>query len=829
MTGQLPPQLVDSMRQRGYHPDKLKPSGAGFLRFRLEDEATGKTSGFIKLFPDGEGAIFGDFKSDTQFNWHAQNVKTFSPEQREAHQRKVEQARNEAAAEQARMREAAAKKAIKLWGGAGLIHGEQPYVLKKGIKPSGAKQLKNHIVVPVRRIDGELINLQFIGEDGTKRFLTGGEVKGGFCFIGEPTKTMCIAEGWATACSIREATGHAVVVAFNAGNLEPVARAIREKYPDARLILAADNDQFTDGNPGITKATAAARAVGALLAVPDFTGCDLSSKPTDLNDMHLLKDVEAVKQAIDAAGTVDTPKPQSQRKAAPASDTASRERDAEQEQGEQPILFGKIDTPEILPDRLPGVFGKFAAALAETLQVSVTMPVLLILSVLSLALQRKFVVSPFGDGYTEQVCIWVNLLADTGERKSAVLKPILAPVILWETKHNLARESEIIEVDTLRAINQKRIEKLHADAAKEDSAVRRGELVREISELREQTPEPKVPIQLFTGDTTIEEMQNLFVKHKGKLSVMATEGGIFAVLAGLYSGGESYTDAALQAYSGDPVRVNRGSRVAIIERPTLTFGICMQPDLIKDMKPEAKRKFRSSGLFARFFWGLPASSIGKRDMGRRGAISAEITAQYRAAVLGLLDIEPITNDLGEESEHVLTLSEQARAGWISFAQNIEDGQSEGGKLETLRDWCSKLPGGALRLAGLLHVAEHGYRNGTEINADTMRRAVSICAVLIPHTAAVFDMIGADPSIEDAKVLWRWIERTCKRDSKREVLRSECHKALHGRFAKVDRLIAAFEVLKGRNLVTGPHKAAGTTNKPTIFYLVNPLALDGVKP
>ncbi|MBL0168493.1 MAG: toprim domain-containing protein, partial [Propionivibrio sp.] len=75
---------------------------------------------------------------------------------------------------------------------------------------------------------------------------------------------------FATGASIHEATGYPVAVAFNAGNLEPVAKALRAKFPDLRLIVCADDDVGTAGNPGMTKATAAARAVGALLAVPDF-------------------------------------------------------------------------------------------------------------------------------------------------------------------------------------------------------------------------------------------------------------------------------------------------------------------------------------------------------------------------------------------------------------------------------------------------------------------------------------------------------------------------------------------------------------------------------
>ena len=61
-----------------------------------------------------------------------------------------------------------------------------------------------------------------------------------------------------------------MAVCFHAGNLEPVARALRAKFPRMRLVVCADNDQATPGNPGVTQALAAARAVGGYLAVPDF-------------------------------------------------------------------------------------------------------------------------------------------------------------------------------------------------------------------------------------------------------------------------------------------------------------------------------------------------------------------------------------------------------------------------------------------------------------------------------------------------------------------------------------------------------------------------------
>jgi putative DNA primase/helicase len=74
------------------------------------------------------------------------------------------------------------------------------------------------LLVPVH-VKDKLTSLQFIEEDGTKRFLSGGEIKGGCCILGSPAEVICIAGGYATGCTIHEATGHAVVVAFNAGNL----------------------------------------------------------------------------------------------------------------------------------------------------------------------------------------------------------------------------------------------------------------------------------------------------------------------------------------------------------------------------------------------------------------------------------------------------------------------------------------------------------------------------------------------------------------------------------------------------------------------------------
>jgi putative DNA primase/helicase len=101
-------------------------------------------------------------------------------------------------------------------------------------------------------------------------FMSGGRIKGCFFGIGKPKGALIVCEGFATGASIHECTGHAVAVAFNAGNLEAVAVALRIKYPELKIIIAADDDHQTPGNPGLTKATAAVKAACASLAIPVF-------------------------------------------------------------------------------------------------------------------------------------------------------------------------------------------------------------------------------------------------------------------------------------------------------------------------------------------------------------------------------------------------------------------------------------------------------------------------------------------------------------------------------------------------------------------------------
>jgi phage/plasmid primase-like uncharacterized protein len=175
------------------------------------------------------------------------------------------------------------------------------YLFRKRVKVFGnVRQYRRSLVLPLHDIKGELQSLQFISGDGTKHFLTGGRVAGCFFTLADKADgSLVICEGYATGATIHEATGGAVICAMNSGNLVDVAKVARELWPQREIIVAGDNDQFRDGNPGLTKATAAAKAIRAQLAVPQFK--DIANKPTDFNDLAVAEGLGAVRAQVSSA------------------------------------------------------------------------------------------------------------------------------------------------------------------------------------------------------------------------------------------------------------------------------------------------------------------------------------------------------------------------------------------------------------------------------------------------------------------------------------------------------------------------------------------------
>lgn len=283
-------------------------------RYRIANDKTGSSNGWYALYSNMGiyAGAFGSWKTGESHTWCSKGKNEISRAEREALRLRYEQLKAERAAEQKQIWAEIAKKADRLWNiakPATAVSGDKgalpstdvhAYLVAKGIKPFGVKVLNNGLVVAARNAAGMITTLQFIQPDGSKRFLTGGEITGSYYAIGKPNGILLICEGYATGASLYEATGYAVAVVFNAGNLLPVATALRKKFPDLTLIVCADNDVATDGNPGLSKAQECAGQINGMLAVAKFQeSASIDGKiPTDFNDMHRLLGLPAVAEVI---------------------------------------------------------------------------------------------------------------------------------------------------------------------------------------------------------------------------------------------------------------------------------------------------------------------------------------------------------------------------------------------------------------------------------------------------------------------------------------------------------------------------------------------------
>ena len=276
-----------------------EPEPGRMMRFS-PDGRNRKKSGWMRIFPDGDGAVFGNWPDGTTYTWQRRR-KGPPPDATElAMMRERWEAARKAA--EAKREEDYAKAALIAQATVRASTPAAPnhsYLRRKGVATHGLLQRDNALVAPVSDERGNLQSVQCIFESGDKRFLPGGRKHGGRFWLGDPktSDTLLLAEGFATAASVREATGLPVAVTFDAGNLKPVALSVREQFPKARIALAADDDRHRDHNIGREKATEAARLVNGYVVLPKFDG----DEGSDWNDLHAQQGLDAVREQIMAA------------------------------------------------------------------------------------------------------------------------------------------------------------------------------------------------------------------------------------------------------------------------------------------------------------------------------------------------------------------------------------------------------------------------------------------------------------------------------------------------------------------------------------------------
>lgn len=357
-------------------------------------------------------------------------------------------------------------------------------------------------------------------------------------------------------------------------------------------------------------------------------------------------------------------------------------------------------------------------------------------------------------GYVEPLNLWVAPAALPAERKSAVCTVLSAPLVDLEAELVEHAAPLIEEARTLKEIAEKIADGDKRTAGnsppdKRDAAA--SAAVTSVQQAAALTV-PALP-QIIADDVTLEALGSRLAEQGGRLSIVSTEGGFLVTAAGRYSSTPDLS-VPLKAHAGDRFRVDRmGRATEFVNKPALTLVMMVQPGVLASAA--SNTAFHDSGFLARFLFAFPPSRLGHRavdpaplDPTTVAAYGARITKVARALRKA-------------EQVHVLTLDAAADAVRLDYARRVEVQLGPNGELAHVRGWAGKIVGATVRIAGLLHLLEHGTAVDT-ITADSMRGAVALGEYFTAHALHAFDEMAArDDDLELARRVVALIGRNPK--------------------------------------------------------------------
>lgn len=494
---------------------------------------------------------------------------------------------------------------------------------------------------------------------------------------------------------------------------------------------------------------------------------------------------------------------------------------------DEPIPLDGFNPPPIPRDIYPAPLAEFCEQVAESTQTPIDLAMMLALSVIATAGQKKAQVQ-VGRDWSEPLNVWTVSVLPPGERKSAVCREMTEPL----SKHE-ADEAERLGPSIREALERKNL----ADARVENlrAKCRNGKAdINEVLEAASESAGIQVPHarRLLADDVTPERLAGLMSENGGAISVISPEADIIAQMGGRYSAnGAPNLGVFLKAHAGDRIVVDRMKRAPErVENPALTLGLTVQPDVTNGLIHQ--RGFRGQGLIARFAFSLPTSMKGSRNCSPP-AVTPESREAYHFMVARLLRWAPAETQ-------VLPLSRPAQEELLAFQERLEPQLGPTGALSHIADWAAKLAGLAVRIAGLLHLAQVGCAGCAgfalytgeidlslslgEIAPSTMRKAIRLAEeYLLPHASAAFAAMGASSTAEAARHIWQWLStKAPERISKRDLF-----DATRSRFQKVSEMDEPLAYLVERGYLREeprPPAPPRGGRPPSPVYLLNPRAL-----
>ena len=423
--------------------------------------------------------------------------------------------------------------------------------------------------------------------------------------------------------------------------------------------------------------------------------------------------------------------------------------DADAPWGEYEPLDEDVAPPTFPVEVLPEPFRAFVTGVAAASQVDPSLVALPTLACVAIGLSGRAVLVI--DDRPEYPCEFFIPLCETGERKGEGFSLATAPLKAWEAKALADSSAENERRRVALDVAERRAKALVDRAAKEDEPQERRDL--EDQAIRERLtltglPRPFNP-ELFRTDCTVEYLATA-LGERGRFAWLAPDGGLVDLLKGRHTtdGASAPLDVILSGWSVEPLREGRITREgARADHPMLTLGVSLQPAKFGELL--GVPNVRERGLIGRMQIARVAPQAGERDYSKRPTPRAAIDA-YEKAMLTLLGP---SSGAKEQTYH---LSPEADRLWREFAQGVERSMAPLGDREGCKDWGTRLPSHAARLALELHCMAYPTveERPKDIGGLTMQGAIMLARFFDAHWRAVMGEAAEPVAVSRA----RWLAK-----------------------------------------------------------------------
>jgi hypothetical protein len=419
---------------------------------------------------------------------------------------------------------------------------------------------------------------------------------------------------------------------------------------------------------------------------------------------------------------------------------------------EAPILPGPA-APDPLPlEILPAVIRSHVASVAASTQTPAGLGVLLSLASVSAAIGGRVEVAVDARGWTEPANVYAVAILPPASRKSPVYSAMILPLVEWE-------RDEQARVGPSYRRARDRVDVATAALAGAKTAVAKAKATTdevEAARVALEEAEAAVPVlpRLLAADATPEALVRLMAEQGGRIALLAPEADPLGIADGRYSDGGARLDELLRAWSAEPIRVDRIGREPVhVERPALTLGLTMQPNVLEGLRNA--RAFRGRGLMGRILWCLPPHGLGTRQTGRDvPPLDRPAAERYARLLHALLE----SGESAGAQPYTLGLSADALDVLYAYEAEVERELADGGRLAAVRDWAGKVCGQSVRLAALVELAaraEDGQPLYSEpVGRRAMKAGVQLARALTTHALAVLADMGVDRRTDDLRYVLR---------------------------------------------------------------------------